>query len=465
MMSGLGDDLEDALIVKVSMVDTLRRHLRLRKKDRKARFFISKEEEDDDPYDQLRAAILSHWGWLPENFELRRADIGRAVAAGSGNGAIEDEGEDDSSSQDRELVVLSAESLLAAVRQSRERGVSPTFKLSASVAERRRPPPSKKVDPAEFMAECPEARMLSFYLFRPIEDPAALKVELERRVEPIGVLGSIYVAHEGVNAQLMVRSDGLQELETTLANIRALDGLRINLGDVVQATEVAPFHRFKVTHKRKVLQDGLAEELDLSEAETGEELSPARWHGELAAAEPPLLLDCRNWYESEVGRFEGAVPLNTNKFHESWAILEEQLKDVDPNRRVLTYCTGGIRCVKVGAYLTQKLGLRNVARLEHGIVGYKRWLEETSSGQEEARAEADDDGDMRSLFRGTNFVFDQRVGVKVTDDVLTDDPQLSLIYNTEGEEAAKLRDSVYHQTRRHERGEVDGDDGLAGVQG
>ena len=78
------------------------------------------------------------------------------------------------------------------------------------------------------------------------------------------------------------------------------------------------------------------------------------------------MLDCRNKYETGVGRFVGAEPLNTENFRESFDVLSERLKDVDKSKPIMTYCTGGIRCVKVGAYLTQELNFTNVNRLAGG---------------------------------------------------------------------------------------------------
>lgn len=104
--------------------------------------------------------------------------------------------------------------------------------------------------------------------------------------------------------------------------------------------------------------------------------------------------DCRNKYESDIGTFSGAVPLNTSTFSETWSALEAALQDVHPDRPVLTFCTGGIRCVKVNAYLRQKLGYRNVGRLEKGIIGYQQWL--------------DGDVGVPSMFQGENFLFDRR---------------------------------------------------------
>lgn len=109
--------------------------------------------------------------------------------------------------------------------------------------------------------------------------------------------------------------------------------------------------------------------------DTGTELTPMQWHKQLSNPPPNgILLDCRNSYESNVGVFQGAVPLNTTFFRESWAVLDDILKDTPKDTPIYTYCTGGIRCVKVNAYLHQRMGFHNTHRLSGGIVSYTREL-------------------------------------------------------------------------------------------
>jgi predicted sulfurtransferase/predicted O-methyltransferase YrrM len=117
------------------------------------------------------------------------------------------------------------------------------------------------------------------------------------------------------------------------------------------------------------------------------------------------LLDCRNFYETDVGRFEGSEPLETHTFRDSWDALKERLADTPKDAHIMTYCTGGIRCVKVGAYLTQELGFTNVSRLAGGIIAYDRILNEKAPTE-------------KPMFKGTNFVFDGRLGRPITEDSL-----------------------------------------------
>jgi predicted sulfurtransferase len=211
--------------------------------------------------------------------------------------------------------------------------------------------------------------------------------------------------------------------------------------------------RLHVRVREQILADGLTgpdmETINWKQA--GKEMPPLEWHRVLTAQKQkqstPLtsngtsgaatakesnnsrddvvVLDCRNSYESDVGVFEGAVPLNTTFFRETWPVLEQLLKDTPKDTPVLTYCTGGIRCVKVNAYLQQKMGFTNTHRLAGGIIAYNRELskhaQELQNGSNDRTNTADvaDRLDATSRFVGVNYVFDERIGARVTEGVLT----------------------------------------------
>lgn len=177
-----------------------------------------------------------------------------------------------------------------------------------------------------------------------------------------------------------------------------------------------PFRNLHVRVRNQIVADGLDKPLDWQSA--GYDMPPMEWHQTLKEAkqmrqEPtgesdssiPLILDCRNDYETNIGIFEGAEPLDTTNFRDSWEVLDGRLKDVPKDAPIMTYCTGGIRCVKVGAYLTQELGFTNVSRLAGGIIAYDRTLEKEAKKEE-------------PMFRGSNMVFDGRLGRQITDDKL-----------------------------------------------
>jgi predicted sulfurtransferase len=170
--------------------------------------------------------------------------------------------------------------------------------------------------------------------------------------------------------------------------------------------------------RQQIVADGLDRPLDWESA--GYDMPPLEWHQKLKKTREaresgdedkikgaPLIFDCRNDYETSVGVFEGAETLDTQNFRDSWGVLKNKLKDKPKDTPIMTYCTGGIRCVKVGAYLTQEMGFTNVSRLAGGIIAYDRTLNDKAPEEE-------------PMFKGTNYVFDGRVGRQITDDALGD---------------------------------------------
>ena len=162
---------------------------------------------------------------------------------------------------------------------------------------------------------------------------------------------------------------------------------------------MSTFDRLIVRTRDYILRDGIKQEdsdasLDWSDA--GVELDAKEWHEQLSLQQDNIqLLDCRNDYESAQGTFQSAQPLNTKTFSETWDQLDDQVKSnaIDPNEPVYIFCTGGIRCVKVGSYLKNKLGCKDVRSLRHGIIGYERYVTESNE---------------QSLWEGENFLFDKR---------------------------------------------------------
>lgn len=286
-------------------------------------------------------------------------------------------------------------------------------------APRPRPPLSARVrevfEKASATAGDPNStlHMISFFKFTKIEKPDLVSELLHKVWSRMGIKGRVYVAEEGVNAQLAVPDSVLSDFRDAMNGSwiergetivpSQVVGIFLNIDSVVPQSE-EPFEKLSVRAREKVLSDGFSEPLDWNKA--GKEISPREWHELMSnKQEDVILLDCRNSYESDVGRFEGAEPLNTRTFRESWPELEKRLKDEDRGKKVLTYCTGGIRCVKVNAFLEQKMGFTSTGRLQGGIVSYARALRED-------RKMAD------STFKGVNHVFDGRMGEVITEDLL-----------------------------------------------
>lgn len=293
-------------------------------------------------------------------------------------------------------------------------------------------------------------QMISFFAFHPTaastEEVEALVHRLDELLVQLGALGTIYVACEGVNAQLAVAQSQLERLREGLREAGAALGrpeigrIVLNLGETVAVGSEPPFRKRVVKSRAQILTDGLWNPLDWQRA--GEDVTPDEWDMALQQ-EGAVLLDCRNLYESKVGTFvvarKGAVaraamggaeteaaevaaedaaevaaePLGTDTFAQSWDVLRKRLAEVPKDAPILTFCTGGIRCVKVNAFLEQELGFHNTKKLQHGIVGYLRHKREQQEKEEEERrqqkAPPPMDGSSRtSAWRGANFVFDRR---------------------------------------------------------
>ena len=258
-----------------------------------------------------------------------------------------------------------------------------------------------------------QLRMVSFYKFYNIEDPVGTAARLKKVWGIMGALGRVYVAKEGINAQMAVPEvtwkhfvDAMKGEWTERGEYlipKPLIDVYLNEDGVTDRSE-QPFDTLHVRPREKVLADGLSTSLDWNES--GKVLPPAEWHEKLKNDNNSILVDCRNKYETDVGKFEDAETPNTKTFRETWAWLENRLRNVDKNTSIMTYCTGGIRCVKVNAYLEQKMGFTNTSRLGGGIVSYARALEKNDKLQE-------------SKYKGNIHVFDGRIGRIVTDELLT----------------------------------------------
>jgi predicted sulfurtransferase len=233
--------------------------------------------------------------------------------------------------------------------------------------------------------------------------------------------GTVYIAKEGINAQFSVSvGDALQNLLETFGEKGCLPFDTFaqnppNLGTVVEGT-VPTFDRLIVRTRDYILRDGILPQkgdddsvLDWSDA--GVELDAKDWDEQLrlgtTSDEKIQLLDCRNTYESDQGTFRSSTPLNTQTFSETWSLLDTQVESnsLDPNEPVYIFCTGGIRCVKVGAYLKQRLGFQDVRSLKHGIIGYERWANDERVLKENDCGSNEEEED---LWVGENFLFDKR---------------------------------------------------------
>ena len=276
---------------------------------------------------------------------------------------------------------------------------------------------SRKPLPYQSSTDNYKLQLLSFYHFVPIFEPETTRDVLFEKLETIeGLRGTVYIAKEGINAQFAVPvGNPLERLleifgEGGCLPFNAFQSHPPNLGDIV-GSDTPTFDKLIVRTRDYILRDGMqvnGEDSTLDWSDTGIELDPSEWDEQLR--QPSIqLLDCRNDYESELGSFVAAKPLNTKTFSDTWSILDSNVQSqlINPTEPVYIFCTGGIRCVKVGAYLRQRLGVEDVRSLKHGIIGYERWNKNENNNDE-------------SLWVGKNFLFDKRRFAQ--DDDETDSP-------------------------------------------
>lgn len=239
---------------------------------------------------------------------------------------------------------------------------------------------------------------LSFYAYAQISNPTQFRNELFLAWNSLEVLGRIYVAPEGINAQLSLPADNFYAFKDTIEVYDFMKGIRLNIA--VEQDDHS-FLKLTVKVRDKIVADGLVDET-FDVTNIGIHLK-AKEFNDLLEDPNTIVVDMRNHYESEIGHFTKAIKPDVDTFRESLPIIEEQLAEHKQDKKLLMYCTGGIRCEKASAYFKHK-GFENVYQLEGGIIEYTR----------QVKAEG-----LESKFIGKNFVFDHRLGERITDDIVS----------------------------------------------
>ena len=238
---------------------------------------------------------------------------------------------------------------------------------------------------------------LSFYKYHQIKNTSLFRDHLYLMWEKLDVLGRIYIASEGINAQLSMPSQNLNEFKTKLDSIDFLKEIRLNVA--VEQDDFS-FLKLKVKIRNKIVADGLSENsFDLSN--NGTHVNASEFNT-LIENPNTLLVDMRNHYESEIGHFDGAVLPDVDSFRESLPIIEKKFAKHKKSKNIVMYCTGGIRCEKASAFLKHK-GYEKVYQLDGGIIEYARQVDQEK---------------INNKFLGKNFVFDHRRSEAVSDEII-----------------------------------------------
>lgn len=248
------------------------------------------------------------------------------------------------------------------------------------------------------LANSTEARVtLSFYQYAKIPNPSIFRDHLFLEWATLGVFGRVYIAEEGINAQISVPERTFEAFKKQVYGIGFLNGVRLN---IAIEDDGKSFYKLKIKVRHKIVADGLNDET-FDASKRGVHLD-AEHFNKLADDPNTIIVDMRNHYESEVGHFENAILPDVETFREALPLVEEMLEN-DKDKNIVMYCTGGIRCEKASAYYKHK-GFENVFQLEGGIIEYAR--------QAEAQG-------LPNKFRGKNFVFDERMGERISEEVIS----------------------------------------------
>lgn len=237
---------------------------------------------------------------------------------------------------------------------------------------------------------------ISFYKYHRIEDTQAFRDQLYADLDALGVLGRIYVASEGINAQISVPADGVDSFRRYLYSISFLHGIRLNIAIEDNGKS---FFKLKILIRKKIVADGLDDGI-YNPADTGIHVNAEQFNT-MANDPDTVIVDMRNHYESEVGHFRNAICPDVDTFREELQIVEALMND-QREKNLLMYCTGGIRCEKASAWMKFR-GFANVFQLEGGIIEYTRQVKQQG---------------LENKFIGKNFVFDERLGERISDDVI-----------------------------------------------
>lgn len=239
---------------------------------------------------------------------------------------------------------------------------------------------------------------ISFYKYHHLDNPHFFRDQLFIAFNSLDVLGRVYVAYEGINAQISVPTEHLDAFRLALDQIDWLVGIRLNFA--VEESAEFPFLKLKIKVRHKILADGLNDET-FDVTNKGKHLNAKEFN---ALTDDPntLLIDFRNHYESEVGRFKGAITPDVDTFRDSLPEIEETILKGNEDKNIVMYCTGGIRCEKASAWFRHR-GFKNVHQLEGGIIKYAHDAELLG---------------VENKFIGKNFVFDERRAEKISDDII-----------------------------------------------
>ena len=236
----------------------------------------------------------------------------------------------------------------------------------------------------------------SFYHYVNLSSPDDLRDQLYMKWNQMGVFGRVYIASEGINAQVSIPEHNWEKFSRYLDSIPEFKGISIKRA----LQEGSSFYKLKIKVRNELVAYGVSEEFyDMDRV--GKHLSAEEYNFAIDRTDS-VVVDMRNYYESEIGHFDNALIPNVETSKELLPEVKRLLRGKE-NDKILLYCTGGIRCEKASSYLLHN-GFKDVNQLQGGIIQYAHDIKKQG---------------IDSKFKGKNFVFDDRLGERVTDDIIS----------------------------------------------
>ena len=234
----------------------------------------------------------------------------------------------------------------------------------------------------------------SFYKYKKIKDLSKLRDQLFINWNSLKILGRVYIAKEGINAQLSIPENNFNKFKSNLKSYPTLQNISIK-----QAIEEGvSFLKLTIKIKNEIVAYKIeSKHFDMNKV--GKHLNYKEFNNAIDAG--AIIVDMRNYYEGEVGKFKNAIIPDVDRSQDLLPEIKNLLKN-NKRDKIIMYCTGGIRCEKASSYLI-KHGFNDVNQLKGGIIQYASDAKKNN---------------IKSKFIGKNFVFDHRLGEKITEDVI-----------------------------------------------
>lgn len=249
---------------------------------------------------------------------------------------------------------------------------------------------------ARLMAEDFKRITVSFYRYVILKDAQDMRDQLYAKWMDLNCLGRVYVAREGINAQMNVPE---QHWETFVKELHATPEFKDVPLKIAVEDDGKSFLKLVIKVRERILADGLEDD-SYDVTNVGQHLDADQWNE--AMEQGAVVVDMRNHYESEIGHFENSILPQSETFRDELPEVLGKLKGQE-DQKILLYCTGGIRCEKTSAFLKHH-GFIDVNQLHGGIIDYARQIKTK---------------ELPNKFHGKNFVFDERLGESISQEVIS----------------------------------------------